>query len=276
MERVSEAAMLVLLKKRYNTEEYAFFPGVPCGTGIHAGTTADAVAYNLWPSRGLTLSGFEIKCSRSDFLREIKSPAKSEPVQKYCHFWWMVVSDLAIVQKGELPKTWGLMYKDGNNIKVKVQAPELKAKAMDPIFIASIMRAAKKHIVPKHALEELHKDAFEEGKKQGAQDQKWYHDRAQERLKEAEARIERFETASGVKIDKYEYGPIGKCVKALLYGNHGVKEHIENLKIRIRRNGEESIDLKEELKELEALDKRLQKLSKGKLSEECTTQTVQP
>jgi hypothetical protein len=39
---------------------------------------ADAIARHLWPSQGLELIGFELKVSRSDWLREIKDPYKCE------------------------------------------------------------------------------------------------------------------------------------------------------------------------------------------------------
>ena len=54
------------------------------------GRYADAVAMNLFPSRGLALHGFEIKVSKSDFKSEIENPEKSVPVQQYCDHWWIV------------------------------------------------------------------------------------------------------------------------------------------------------------------------------------------
>ena len=47
-------------------------------TGYGASRSADAIAFGVWPSRGLSIVGFEIKSSRSDWLRERASAAASK------------------------------------------------------------------------------------------------------------------------------------------------------------------------------------------------------
>lgn len=71
--------------------------------------TADAIAIDTWESKGLELHGFEVKCSRSDWLTELKTPEKSEPFRKFCDRWWLVTSSKDIVKPGELPHGWGHM-----------------------------------------------------------------------------------------------------------------------------------------------------------------------
>lgn len=71
--------------------------------------TADALAIDTWLSKGMELHGFEVKCSRSDWLTELKAPEKSEPFRAICDRWWLVVSDASFVKDGELPHGWGLM-----------------------------------------------------------------------------------------------------------------------------------------------------------------------
>lgn len=51
---------------------------------------ADAVAMNLWPSRGNVLRGYEFKVSRADWRSELKNPAKAEPIAQYCDHWYLV------------------------------------------------------------------------------------------------------------------------------------------------------------------------------------------
>ena len=93
-----------LLRKKYAAPEYALFEEVRNGTGFSRSVTrsADALAYSLWPSRGLELHGFELKISRSDWQRELLKPAKAEALQQFCDRWW-VVAPVDLVQPGELP-----------------------------------------------------------------------------------------------------------------------------------------------------------------------------
>lgn len=71
--------------------------------------TADALAIDTWISKGMELHGFEMKCSRSDWLTELRQPEKSEAFRRVCDRWWLVTSDPAIVKDGELPGGWGHM-----------------------------------------------------------------------------------------------------------------------------------------------------------------------
>lgn len=71
--------------------------------------TADAIAIDTWESKGLEIHGFEVKCSRSDWLTELKAPEKSEPFRAFCDRWWLVTSSKDIVKPGELPEGWGHM-----------------------------------------------------------------------------------------------------------------------------------------------------------------------
>ena len=104
--------------------------------------TADAIAVDLWPSTGNLVHGFEVKVSRSDWLTELRDPAKAEAIRRYCHHWWLVVPDAHIAHDG-LPDGWGLMAvgKDGQ-LRVRKKAPLLTPEPMPPSFIASLLRAA--------------------------------------------------------------------------------------------------------------------------------------
>ena len=106
------------LRDRYKPPEYAFLEEVRNDAGFDASRSCDAIAMSLWPSRGLDLQGFEIKASRSDWLRELKDPAKAEAVCKFCDFWWLAVGDAGIVLDGELPVSWGLLVPRGDKLVV--------------------------------------------------------------------------------------------------------------------------------------------------------------
>lgn len=133
--------MIDLLRRRHlgersgNGPAWAFVPGVRNAAGFAATRTADAIAMSLWPSRGLELHGFEIKCSRSDWIRELKNPAKAEQFMTLVDRWWLVVADAKIVQPGELPDTWGLLAARGGKL-VQIQEAK-KIQIGEPIFTAA-------------------------------------------------------------------------------------------------------------------------------------------
>ena len=109
----------------------------------------------LWPSskNGMEITGFELKISRSDWLRELKNPDKASPVKQFCDRWYLVVSDLKVITYAdELPEGWGLMYAENGEIKTMIEASKLQALTPDKAFIAALMRRAtrvdKLHIVP--------------------------------------------------------------------------------------------------------------------------------
>lgn len=130
-----------LLKLRYAAPEWAIYFEVANATGGVGSRYADAVAMNMWPSRGLSVHGFEIKVSKSDFVNEIRNPKKSEAVQKYCDFWWIVAPKEA-VDTSLLPENWGWLQAYENRLVCQKQAPKLEALPMDRNFAASMIRRA--------------------------------------------------------------------------------------------------------------------------------------
>lgn len=148
--------LLQLLSKHYTPPTRAFIPEFRCGTGWSRDTRADAIAMELWPSakEGLEITGFELKISRSDWLRELKNPYKASPVKQFCDKWYLVVSDLKIITYAdELPAGWGLMYAENGEIRTMIEAPKLPAIPCDRSFIAALFRRATRvdglaHVVP--------------------------------------------------------------------------------------------------------------------------------
>jgi hypothetical protein len=210
--------IMAALAERYSGQEWAFMPQVRDETGGVACQTADAMAFNLWPSRGLEVIGFEVKASRSDWRRELKTPAKAEGIFARCDRWYLVVGDASIVQPGELPKTWGLMVPKGRvSMVIKVEAPKLKSKPFDRANIAAVMRKAKQFVAPKmpRITELMNADAvhnLERGRAEmrplikAAEDERdrWF------------AAIEEFQKSSGIKIDRWGAGRLGETVKLIL------------------------------------------------------------
>jgi hypothetical protein len=117
--RLTEGAVTALLRERHNKSgnggsgEHAFLAQVRNAAGFDSNRSFDAVAMNLWPSRGLTVEVFEIKVSRSDWLRELKKPDKAEDACRLADKF-TIVAPAGCVRDGELPPTWGLIEVRGD------------------------------------------------------------------------------------------------------------------------------------------------------------------
>lgn len=203
-ESIRASDVVALLKARYPPPAFAFLEQVADGTGLRQSRWADAVAMSVWPSRGYYLEGFEVKVSRSDFLSEIRNPAKADALMRYCMHWWMVVGDASIVRDGELPKTWGLMAVKSGKLRVAVCAPTLTPEPFDTTLTASILRNAAVSDA------NLLKREFQRGERAGM-DMGTKRDR--EKIAELTKAILGFEEASGLKIDSYSGPQMGKSVK---------------------------------------------------------------
>lgn len=141
--------MLDLLVRRYgahrgNGPRYTVATHVRSHAGFDARRTADFVAMDLWPSKGLALHGHEVKVSRSDWLVELKHPEKAAEFIPYVDYWWLVVADAAIVKHGELPRTWGLMVARDGYLQVARPAKRLNPLPTPRTMMAALLRATGK------------------------------------------------------------------------------------------------------------------------------------
>lgn len=219
-----------LLRQRFGAPEWACFFEVGDATGARAGRWADALAMNLWPSRGLALHGFEIKVSRSDWQSELRKPEKSAAIQRFCDHWW-IVTPAGLVRDGELPPTWGLYEVTARGLVCKVQAPKLEAEPLTRPFVAAVLRQAgnvsaeERNAAINKALE------ADRAAINGRVDEEVK--RRSRKYEELSATIAKFEEASGVKIDTWRPQDIGKAVKLITDAGivstyHGVRTMAEN------------------------------------------------
>jgi hypothetical protein len=224
----------VLRKHRFPEKSCVFLPNVADRTGF-VNRRADAIAMQLWPSRGLTLEGVEIKVSRQDWLKELEQPEKADAIFRYCDHWWLAAPE-GVVQPGELPKTWGLLTITAGSTVPKKGAPRDMANdykvveavtapknpdVQEPsrLFLASLLRSFQKH-------ESL--EAQEEKIRAEATQSVWalFDDRLKketERLREERDRnqglIEAFRQAAGFQFsiwDADQLRRVGAVVRGLL------------------------------------------------------------
>lgn len=131
--------MIDLLHERYGTRSqgngnrYVAMSHVRSDAGFDAERTADFMALDLWPSKGLVLHGHEVKISRSDWLNELKDPEKAGAFIPHVDYWWLVIADKDMVKPGELPAEWGMMALGGDGkLRVVKQAPRLRPLVKQP------------------------------------------------------------------------------------------------------------------------------------------------
>ena len=159
---MNERQMLDLLHRRYGQRSHnggTDSPRYICAEHVRdragffdrgAGRTADFIAVDTWQSsmrnERLAIHGIEVKVTRSDWLREIKDPAKAKEGLRYATHRWLAISDPSIARPEELPPGWGLLCPSGDRgLVAKVQASGLSAtERAGPSSLAALLRAIAK------------------------------------------------------------------------------------------------------------------------------------
>lgn len=135
-----------MLRQRFAPREFAFIEQVRNGTGwAKRARTADAIAMSLFPSKGLHLYGFEVKVSRSDWIKELKDLEKSDGIGRYCDYWVIAAPD-GIVRIEELPEKWGLMVPKKDKMHFQKNPVKMESQSLDKLFIGALLRQAQKQI----------------------------------------------------------------------------------------------------------------------------------
>lgn len=97
---------------------------------------ADLIWFGCTAATGRELIGYEIKTSRTDLVTELTDLTKSDPWQKYCDRWNLVVPDASLIEGLELPPTWGVLTPPSGrrtrSMTVVVTAPKLQPQDQTP------------------------------------------------------------------------------------------------------------------------------------------------
>lgn len=191
-----------LVKAKFCAPHYGLLKNVGDGTGARNYRWADWLAMGLWPSRGLTLIGIECKVSRTDWLKELKTPAKAEAIAQFCDEWYLAVGDPKIVKDGELPENWGLLVPGKGGLRVSKPAVRLSPVPIDRSFLAAIIRRVSEQSVDAEALKQAEQSGYAKGEKS----QEYYVKRAEKDYHNLTEKLKRFESAAGITLDGFEYG----------------------------------------------------------------------
>lgn len=129
------------LKERHKDyRQWIYFEECPVGTGWKGSNYIDAYAIAVWPSAANKRIAYEVKTSRSDFLREIKNPLKRRPAIYFSNEYYFVVPK-GLVKEEEVPVDCGLIeFFDDGRLITKVPAPQRESIRPTWNFAAALMR----------------------------------------------------------------------------------------------------------------------------------------
>src|SRR6185312_1144625 len=198
--KMTEAQVVERIRRRYcrdsgNGPAAVCLPQVRNAAGFDASRTADALVMGLWPSRGLHLEGFEVKCSRADVLKELRDPSKAEAFAQYCERWWLVLAEKSHIKDGELPEPWGLLVVSGENLREIKPAPVRDVpKSLPKSMLAAMLRQADREAQRpgKAELEDAYRRGIEAGKASA--------DRDARNAVELRERVEQFAELTGIDL----------------------------------------------------------------------------
>lgn len=117
------------------------------GTGYSAGEPSRIDAFHMEDvlSKGLKRTAYEIKISRSDFMREIKDPRKRRAALRVSNQFYFVTPP-GLLKPEEIPQECGLMECGEYGLIEKVNAPYRDGMPPSWLFFASVARRLLKSV----------------------------------------------------------------------------------------------------------------------------------
>lgn len=203
------------LRNKFTRPEWALFFEVGNGTGGNLRRWADAVAMNMYPSRGLAIVGFEIKVSRNDLKKELEQPKKAEAVGCFCNQWYLVVPKGLINDTDIIPAAWGILEYHEGKLRQSKKPSELDCQPITKSFMAAILRrddeAYAKNIAKQ--VESLSEQRISELRQYHKEQLEKERESMSDRHKQLLKSISDFEKISGIRISTYNGEELGKAVQ---------------------------------------------------------------
>lgn len=141
-----------LLAEKYEIGEWALIFELSKGVGwVGTEGRIDAAAFNCWPSKGHHRLAFEVKRTRGDFIRELKTPAKRKWVEENFHMTYFV-TPYGLVKTEEVPEKWGLICatKKGDKLRQVKQATHRDVGKLPESLALSAIRACAQQVLQAH------------------------------------------------------------------------------------------------------------------------------
>ncbi len=206
-----------LLAAKYPRDRYALFFDVPDNVGTNQRRRADAIAVGCWNSVGHLVEGFELKVSRSDWLREVSSVNKSDPFIERCDRWWLVTSSPTIAKLEEVPACWGWMAATKGGLRVQRPAARLPQDddRLNRLFVIGLLRKLQESLTNSPEVRQLVESVRKDAESRLDERVQSAVSRISRSATEAEARIEKFEKAAGFKLEDWRFGKAGTVIRQL-------------------------------------------------------------
>ena len=194
----TEAQAIEFLRVKFPEEKgWLVIPQVRNGVGFtRTVRTADAIICQLWPSRGLSMTGVEYKRTKHDWQRELKNPAKAEEIAAYCHHW-VILAPRGVIDDWEIPAGWGFWEIDGDKLKrTRTPPDQAEVKPLDYSFVFAMLRAVASFSPDKAVIQAARDDSWSqaEGVFQSQLENR------EEQIRTLKKTIQDFEQASGISI----------------------------------------------------------------------------
>jgi hypothetical protein len=191
---------------------------------------ADAIAINAYPSSGHVVHGFEVKASRADWRRELKTMRKSNGAFVYCHRWYLVTLP-GIVDRPELPQGWGLLeMREKDGIDTLFQT--VKPAVLTPLkhfstshYLAMARRTRRKEVEDVHRAVEMAAE-YRRGFAAGQGDAKLVARHDADRDRDKLDALRAFEDAVGQPLYRFNVGRIATAVRWALQHEGQLERHV--------------------------------------------------
>lgn len=207
MQTLSAHDIMCRLRDRLEPEGWVIVPEVTIKDG-NRDRRADAIAVNLWLSRGYEIVGYEFKSSRQDFLREMRDSSKSDATFRWCDKWFIVLGDKSIASLDEIPDAWGIMVPRGKSLAIVKQAKKLNPISVNRQFMAALLRRTKEWMRPDEQTRILVNKAVDE--ERNFLNKRWEQKihAIESDAADAKIAIDQFYVSTGIRISKFNIGHI--------------------------------------------------------------------
>lgn len=146
---LTAAQIVSRLRKRFEPPEWVLMEEFHNATGANSTHRFDALAFNVWPSRGMIRVGLEVKVSRSDFARELANHDKRAAIERHCHEVYFAVAK-GVCEPREVPEPWGLLVEHGDTLKCAVKPKFRDVGPMDPGLGLVAIRRLHEQLAQQH------------------------------------------------------------------------------------------------------------------------------
>ena len=206
------------LRKKFGRPEWALLFEVGNGTGDKLGRWADALAMNMYPSKGLAIVGFGIKVSRNDLIKELEHP--TEAVEMFCNQWYLVVPKGLIAKTDIIPTEWGVLEYNEETLRQTKKPSDLVCQPVTKEFLAAMLRRDEETY--SEEIKQLASVAIEIERKN-----------ATRKYTQLIEQVNNFESVSGIDInhcqDSRELGKAVRIVQELgIIGTHSLLDAVRS------------------------------------------------